>query len=164
MIGYDAKVQVDFDPNVVARYRLIGYENRAIADEDFRNDAVDAGEVGAGHSITALYEVELKDAAPADVIATAYIRYQDAETRQVVEMSESLIAAAIHADFADAPPNLRLHAAVAEFAELLRGSREQSDYAGLLEFAKGIEDTFPQQDEVQELLDLIRLAGRYHDQ
>ena len=49
VIARDARVQVDFNPEVVSRYRLIGYENRAIADEDFRNDSVDAGEIGAGH-------------------------------------------------------------------------------------------------------------------
>ncbi len=57
-IAKDAKVQVDFNPEVVARYRLLGFENRAIADEDFRDDSVDAGEIGAGHSVTALYEIK----------------------------------------------------------------------------------------------------------
>jgi len=56
-----AKVQVDFDPSVVSRYRLLGYENRRIADRDFRNGTVDAGEVGAGHAVTALYEIKLSD-------------------------------------------------------------------------------------------------------
>jgi hypothetical protein len=58
-IAMDAKVQVDFNPEVVMRYRLVGFENRAIADEDFRDNKVDAGEIGAGHSVTALYEVKL---------------------------------------------------------------------------------------------------------
>ena len=58
-IALDAKIQVDFNPEVVAYYRLIGYENRDVADQDFRNDAVDAGEIGAGHSATALYAVTL---------------------------------------------------------------------------------------------------------
>jgi len=57
VIALDAKVQVDFNADVVAYYRLIGYENRDVADQDFRNDAVDAGEIGAGHSATALYAV-----------------------------------------------------------------------------------------------------------
>ncbi|HEV2845003.1 MAG TPA: von Willebrand factor type A domain-containing protein, partial [Thermoanaerobaculia bacterium] len=56
-IAKNAKVQVDFNPAAVTRYRLLGYENRAIADERFRDNSVDAGEVGAGHSVTALYEV-----------------------------------------------------------------------------------------------------------
>ncbi len=60
-IAKDAKIQVEFNENVVERYRLLGYENRDVADEDFRNDEVDAGEIGAGHSVTALYEVKLAD-------------------------------------------------------------------------------------------------------
>ena len=59
VIALDSKVQVDFNPDVVSRYRLLGYENRRVDDEDFRNDQVDAGEVGAGHSVTALYELKL---------------------------------------------------------------------------------------------------------
>ena len=60
VIAQDAKVQVDFNPEVVRVYRLIGYENRAVADQDFRNDSVDAGEIGAGHSVTALYAVQFQ--------------------------------------------------------------------------------------------------------
>ena len=60
VIALDAKIQVDFNPDVVAYYRLIGYENRDVADQDFRNDAVDAGEIGAGHSATALYAVAFR--------------------------------------------------------------------------------------------------------
>ena len=59
-VAKDAKIQVEFEPNAVERWRLLGYENRAIADEQFRDNTVDAGEVGAGHSVTALYEVKLR--------------------------------------------------------------------------------------------------------
>ena len=59
-IAKDAKIQVEFDPEIVDSYRLIGFENRGVLDRDFRNDAVDAGELGAGHQVTALYEVELR--------------------------------------------------------------------------------------------------------
>ena len=59
VIAFDAKIQVVFNRKVVSRYRLIGFENRAIADEDFRNNQVDAAEIGAGHSVTALYEIKL---------------------------------------------------------------------------------------------------------
>src|SRR5688500_4192831 len=58
-IARDAKVQVEFDSTRVLRYRLLGFENRDVADHDFRNDRVDAGEIGAGHEVTALYEVKL---------------------------------------------------------------------------------------------------------
>lgn len=61
VVAKDAKIQVEFNPDRVAEYRLLGYENRAIADRDFRNDRVDAGEVGAGHAVTALYEITLLD-------------------------------------------------------------------------------------------------------
>jgi Ca-activated chloride channel family protein len=57
VVAKDVKLQVDFDPAMVARYRLVGYENRDIKDEDFRKDQVDAGEIGAGHQVTALYEI-----------------------------------------------------------------------------------------------------------
>jgi len=66
-IGKDVKIQVEFDPTHVLRYRLIGYENRDVADRDFRNDAVDAGEIGAGHRVTALYEIKLSDVAAAAI-------------------------------------------------------------------------------------------------
>ena len=59
VVAKDVKLQVDFDPALVSRYRLIGYENRDLADSDFRKDEVDAGQVGSGHQVTALYEVEL---------------------------------------------------------------------------------------------------------
>ena len=63
VIAKDAKVQVEFNPEVVSRYRLIGYENRRVADQDFRVDTVDAGEVGAGHAVTALHELKLHEGA-----------------------------------------------------------------------------------------------------
>jgi Ca-activated chloride channel family protein len=63
-IAKDVKIQVDFNPSVVAQYRLLGYENRDIKDVDFRNDAVDAGEVGSNHSVTALYELRFHSGSP----------------------------------------------------------------------------------------------------
>jgi Ca-activated chloride channel family protein len=62
-IAKDVKIQVEFNPAVVAEYRLIGYENRVLAREDFSNDRVDAGEIGAGHSVTAIYEIALTGSA-----------------------------------------------------------------------------------------------------
>src|SRR6056297_2803458 len=61
-IAKDVKIQIEFNPDVVAEYRLIGYENRVLEREDFNNDAVDAGDIGAGHSVTALYEIALNGA------------------------------------------------------------------------------------------------------
>jgi Ca-activated chloride channel family protein len=165
VIGYDAKVQVDFNPAVTDRYRLIGYENRAIADESFRDDTVDAGEVGAGHSITALYEFALENADANGVIATVYIRYQDAATREVVELSKEITTADVLASLDEAPADFRLHAAAAEFAELLRDSywAQDGSYMAVLELAAPLVDEMPGNAEVAELVELIRLAGRYVD-
>src|SRR6187399_482489 len=56
-IAHDVKIQVEFNPAYVSEYRLIGYENRLLAEQDFDNDKVDAGDIGAGHQVTALYEI-----------------------------------------------------------------------------------------------------------
>ena len=85
-IALDAKVQVDFNPDVVAYYRLIGYENRDVADQDFRNDTVDAGEIGAGHSATALYAVMFRPNTDSR-IATIQLRWEDPGTHQVTEIA-----------------------------------------------------------------------------
>ena len=85
VIARDAKIQIEFNPEVVAAYRLIGYENREVADRDFRNDYVDAGEVGAGHDVTALYELELRDRARGPV-GTVWVRYKDPDSNRAVEV------------------------------------------------------------------------------
>lgn len=166
VIGFDAKVQVDFNPEVTDRYRLIGYENRAIADEDFRDDSVDAGEIGAGHSVTALYEFALEDSAESGVIATVVIRYQDAETREVVELSQTFSTADLMSRFDDAPAEFQLLAAVAEFAELLRESTwaEDGSYPDLMTVIAPLEEIYANDTYVQEFIEMVRRAGRYVDQ
>ena len=165
VIAYDAKVQVDFNPAVTDRYRLIGYENRAIADEDFRDDSVDAGEIGAGHSITALYELALEENAEDGVVATAFIRYRDAETDAVVEQQIDITTADLLDSFAAAPTDFRLHASVAEFSELLRESywAQEGNFVDLLTVAAPLVEEMPNNDAVAEFVDLVRLAGRYVD-
>jgi Ca-activated chloride channel family protein len=124
VIAKDSKIQVDFDPQVVSRYRLLGYENRDVADEDFRNDEVDAGEVGAGHSVTALYEVKLhRDLrGPIGRALTVHVRYQDPDDGRVREVAREFWLDEFQASFEEATPMFRLTAAVAEYAEILRGS------------------------------------------
>ncbi|MDX1991190.1 MAG: von Willebrand factor type A domain-containing protein [bacterium] len=180
VVGYDAKVQVEFNPDVTDRYRLIGYENRDIADQDFRNDAVDAGEVGAGHSVTALYEIALEEAATrpvsqsangSDVIATVYIRYEDAETREVVEISRPITRDDLRASLEDTSASFRLQAAVAEFAELLRESTWADDgtYGAVLTLLQGVQEDLvdsPNQAlrrDVDELVNLVEAAIRFGD-
>jgi Mg-chelatase subunit ChlD len=130
-IARDVKIQVEFDSNVVRRYRQIGYENRAIADADFRNDAVDAGEVGAGHQVTALYELELEPNAKLVKGALAQVRLrwkeptgadrdpaEDAATeRQWATTLNSAVS------WEGASYGFRRATCVAQFAELLRRSQ-----------------------------------------
>jgi Ca-activated chloride channel family protein len=124
VIAKDSKIQVDFNPEVVSRYRLLGYENRAVADDDFRNDEVDAGEVGAGHSVTALYEVKFHKDANAEPgrALTVHVRYQDPDDGQVSEVAREFWRDDFQASFEEASPMFRLTAAVAEYAEILRES------------------------------------------
>ena len=85
----DAKAQVAFDPKTVKQFRLIGYENRAVADDDFRNDRVDGGEVGPGHTVTALYAVRLREGTSGH-LATATVRWLDPRTRAPHEQTGSI--------------------------------------------------------------------------
>ena len=121
VIARDAKVQVEFNPEVVSRYRLLGYENRDVADDDFRDDTVDAGEIGAGHSVTALYELKLREGAEG-VIGTVYMRYEDVGFNEVVEINQEFQRGDLATTFEETTPTFQLSAVVAEFAEVLRGS------------------------------------------
>ncbi len=121
VIARDAKVQVDFNPEVVSRFRLLGYENRRLDHEDFRNDDADGGEIGSGHSVTALYEIKLHEGAIGQ-LATVFIRHEDPDTHQVEEISEDIFSTELADAFEDASPEFQLAASVAEFAEILRES------------------------------------------
>jgi Ca-activated chloride channel family protein len=121
LIALDAKVQVDFNPDVVDRYQLLGYENRAVADQDFRNDAVDGGEIGAGHSVTALYATHLKPGAEGR-IATVQMRWKDPDTRQVHEINGNFNTWQIAPTFESASPRYQLAVVVAHYALVLRRS------------------------------------------
>ncbi|MEP7241250.1 MAG: YfbK domain-containing protein, partial [Devosia sp.] len=138
-IAKDVKIQVEFNPAQVSEYRLIGYETRALNREDFNNDAVDAGEIGAGHSVTAIYEItpagsggELNDplrygssaspTATSDELGFLKLRYKapDGDTSKLIEtpITQSLAVESIAAAGADQ----RFAAAVAAFGQKLKGS------------------------------------------
>jgi Ca-activated chloride channel family protein len=125
-IARDVKIQVELDPTKVLRYRLLGYENRAIADSAFRDNTVDAGEVGAGHEVTALYELKLRpDAegkAPAGKVATVRLRHLTVDHGEAQEMEQAVEAGTAKTAFGEASPRFRLQACVAELAEVLRDS------------------------------------------
>ncbi len=160
-IAKDVKIQVEFDPDAVHGYRLIGYENRDIADQDFRNDQVDAGEVGSGHQVTALYDVVLKDGASADdTIATVRLRAKKpGPDRPAEEYTWAVPVGEIHGDFADASRDSRSAWAVATFAEKLRGSPHAAEisYTDIYRYAAGATDGT---DDHRELLQLIDRAAQ----
>ncbi|MEZ4322691.1 MAG: von Willebrand factor type A domain-containing protein [Myxococcota bacterium] len=160
-IAKDVKIQVEFDPDAVHAYRLIGYENRDIADRDFRNDQVDAGEVGSGHQVTAVYDVILKDdAAKKETIATVRMRAKKPGPDSAAkEYTWSVPVSAIVADFGEASRDSRSAWAVATFAEKLRGSpfAEEISYKQIYRYASEASDD---SDDHRELLELIAKAAQ----
>ena len=164
VIALNAKVQVDFNPDAVARYRLVGFENRAVADEDFRNNKVDAGEIGAGHSVTALYEIKLQPEAYGR-IATVNLRWEDPDSHQIVEMSKDFDASALARDFHEASPYFQRAVVVSEYAEILRGSywAEGSTFDDVYREAQRVADFMPDDQAMTEFVDLVRQARRLND-
>lgn len=117
----DAKAQVAFDRRNVKQFRLIGYENRKVADEDFRDDSVDGGEVGPGHTVTALYAVRLREGASGEV-AKATVRWLDPKTRKAYEESGSARTTTIDGTlWGGESQRLQVAAVAAYFADTLRG-------------------------------------------
>ncbi len=131
VIAKDVKIQVEFDPEAVQRFRLVGYENRVLEHDDFRDDTVDAGEIGSGHSVTAFYEVELIEGAEDKDVATVRVRHKPPEGGESAEVEFGLPIEAVHGAFDDASVDLRFAAAVAEFGEILRHSMHSEGGAGL---------------------------------
>ncbi|WP_051371040.1 vWA domain-containing protein [Streptomyces sp. 142MFCol3.1] len=122
----DAKAQVAFDPQTVEQFRLIGYDNRAVADEDFRDDRVDGGEVGPGHTVTALYAVRTRPGASGH-LATASVRWLDPDTRAPHEESGALEAGSLDGDLWKADRSLQVAAVAAYFADGLRAGDARFD-------------------------------------
>ena len=159
-IAKDAKVQVDFNPETVSRYRLLGYENRDVADEDFRNDAVDAGEIGAGHSVTALYELKLREGAEG-TLGTVYMRYEDVGLNEVIEINQELQSSDLAIAFEEASARFQLSAVVAEFAEVLRGSYWARDGSlqAVADQARRVQQLLPESSDVAEFAGLAAQAA-----
>jgi len=163
-IAKDVKIQVDFNPELVIAYRLLGYENRDIADRDFRNDAVDAGEIGSGHSVTALYDLILHDPSPhlsGLDLATVRLRAKTpAADTPAREWLTTFPVRQVRLELADASSGFRLSLGAATFAEMLRGSpaAEELTYAQLWELVAKARR--PDRAEDTELLGLIETAAR----
>jgi Ca-activated chloride channel family protein len=165
VVARDVKIQVQFDPRAIQSYRLIGYENRAVADRDFRNDAVDAGEIGTGHSVTAIYDVVFKQQVAsmrAQQRSPVIVRLRhkkpaegDTASETVLKMSPESIASS----FDSAPANLRFATAVAGFAEILRKSPHARSW-NLATAERIARNAMWGQAEQKELVELIAHARR----
>jgi Ca-activated chloride channel family protein len=155
VVAKDVKLQVEFDPQAVKRYRLIGYENRDIADKDFRNDRVDSGDVGAGHAVTALFALELAPEA-GQHLATVRVRAKPPSGEVAREQAFPIARDQRHPGFDQAPRSFRLAAAAAGLADALRGNAHAT-WPALERVAAGCEGPDP---DARELRDLIRLAAR----
>lgn len=181
-VAKDVKIQVEFNPEKVQAYRLIGYENRLMESEDFNNDTKDAGEIGSGKSVTALYEiiptgiksvfeigsidslkyqrVKIKDkTAFSDELVTVKVRYKNPK-----ESKSLLITKAVKSnnyDFSEASDNLQFAASVAEFGMLLRDSefKQESSFDQLIEISQASrgEDV---EGYRSEFIRLVKLANQ----
>ena len=172
VVAKNVKLQVEFNPAQVSEYRLLGYENRALKREDFSNDKVDAGEVGAGHTVTALYEIvpagEMgwleplrygKSQAPVSAkdgeMAMLRVRYQQPEGGK-----SRLIERPITSQVVPASEDLRFAAAVAAFSQQLKDARYTGDFSlkdteALARGARG-EDRFGLRSEFVQLVELAQ--------
>ncbi|NIJ64660.1 Ca-activated chloride channel family protein [Sphingomonas leidyi] len=180
-IAKDVKIQVEFNPRAVSEYRLIGYETRMLNRDDFDNDKVDAGDVGSGQTVTAIYEVtpvggpraigDLRYAEQAPVAAGARsdelgfvkIRYKLPKSDTSRLLTTPIDRGTTFARFEDAPRDARFAAAVAGFAELLRGGRYNGqlgfdEVLGMASAARG-EDGFGYRSE---FIQLVRAAKTAH--
>lgn len=178
IIAKDVKIQVEFNPAVVAEYRLLGYETRLLAREDFNNDRVDAGEIGAGHTVTALYELTLHGSRDrrvdplryqvpaqvpeprhADELAFVRLRHKapDGAVSSLIEMP--IRTAEVQEDLARTSDDFRFSAAVAGFGALLRGGAHTGEFSyddvGALALDARGADTFGYRGE---FLGLVRTA------
>ncbi len=159
VVAKDVKLQVDFDPAVVAKYRLLGYENRNIRDEQFRDDSVDAGEIGAGHQVTAMYEIELTPTAhlAPSAFGMVRIRHKAPDGNKAVESTYAMTSAPA-GSFAAATADLRFAFAVAAFADVLRGGDEAKGWSleQIAKVAREAQGTDPDRAELVSLVERAR--------
>ncbi len=182
MIAQDVKIQVEFNPATVAEYRLIGYETRALKTEDFKNDKVDAGDIGAGHNVTALYEITPVDSPARKFSDLRYENEHEAEKpvkgsyqgelayvklryKMPGDENSQLIETAVTASSSDIPEKETLFAAsVASFGQMLKGSDYLGDWTfeaveDLARETRG-EDRFGYRSEFLTLVRLAQVAER----
>lgn len=158
VVANDVKIQIEFNPNQISEYRLIGYENRALKREDFKNDKVDAGDIGENHTVTALYEVTFKNSAVqqlgtnryaaanevkvssnhSDELAFLRLRYKENSNSKSLLIEKPLYKNDVITNMQQASNNFKFSASVAAFAQQLRGAKhlQNFSYNDILELAK----------------------------
>ncbi|NRD44416.1 von Willebrand factor type A domain-containing protein [Corallococcus exiguus] len=161
VVAKDVKLQVEFDRKTVSRYRLIGYENRLLTKQQFNDDRVDAGEVGAGHAVTALYEVKLRDPAQTN-FGTLRIRYKAPEGGSSRLIEKAMPMTLLRPAYEKAASPTRLSYVAAAFAEKLRGSywARPLTYDALVSLWEELGTPLKSRTDVVELGNLIRLAKK----
>ncbi|HEY4190711.1 MAG TPA: von Willebrand factor type A domain-containing protein [Candidatus Limnocylindrales bacterium] len=165
-VALDARAQVDFNPDVVEAYRLVGYENRAIADNQFQGDSVDAGAIGAGHASTALYALRLTGERGGILdsgrIATVHLRWTDPDSRSAQETAGDVHLDDLAGSFEQTAPTFQQDALIAAAAERFRQSRWAADYdlGDVAALADEVADHLPRTDEVHALLAMLDEAAR----
>jgi Ca-activated chloride channel family protein len=155
VVAKDAKVQVRFDETTVRSWRLVGYTNRLLDEQDFEDDAVDGGEIGAGHRVVAYYELQLRRGAQGPVAEVA-LRHKEPQGDTSTPRYWSFERSEVHAQLADASAGFRFGAAVAGFGEkLAKTNPAPVPWSRLRDLAAAAWD-----DETRELRELIELAAR----
>ena len=187
-IAKDVKIQVEFNPARVAEYRLIGYESRRLRREDFNNDRVDAGEIGAGHSVTAIYEITPVGSSArliddlrygregfgkgdtderAEEYAFIRIRFKLPDSEHSRLMEKPVGKPSEYSSVGDAPEDARFAAAVAAFGQLLRGDPYLKDFSwdDIIELAEPVRgrDRFGYRTEFLNLVHLAKTARAMGD-
>ncbi len=165
-VAAEARAQVEVDPRFVSRWRLLGYENRDVADTRFRDDSLDAGEVGAGHTVSALYELKLRREVPhGATLAVLRLRWRPAAGGAFVEQQQPLRWVDLASRWEAASRGFRLATVVGRFAEMLRGSywarqgpAGDEDLGELARRAAQLSEDWPRQPRVEELVRLISRA------
>ncbi|MCO7223203.1 von Willebrand factor type A domain-containing protein [Pleionea sp. CnH1-48] len=162
-VAKDAKIQVVFNPDQVTSYRLLGYENRGLEAQDFLDAKKDGGELGAGHQVTALYEVKLASSLGEQELARFDIAYKKPSGQKVFTQSTSLPLSVLREDIMQSSSDSRLSAAVAAFAEKLRLSywSRVYQYADIQDLINQLPPAYLRSSQVQDLVEMIRSARRY---
>ncbi len=163
-VAKNAKIQMEFDPAAVSHYRLIGYENRRLNREDFLDTDKDGGEVGAGHRVTALYEIKLTEHAkntPEAPLGQLRVAYQKPEGDKLFTLQKDLPSSIVKGSLAKASSDLRLSMAVAAFAEKLRLSywSDTYSYDDIMFTLRDLPSSYLKSDQIKDLNNAIRQAS-----